>query len=341
MDILRFIKSADIRNYLKEINYQFSSLEAAWLIYQSDASIKEKHAAWNELIATMPDCEIEKRGANVPQSSLHSFLKSYMEIEDKCVREFCSDCDADGNRYVFLFKYNFADGSSYYLRDGCGTILIADTPDVPLETAFEPDEDVVTIDVEKVSVNGINYNCTETISRNLEPLKIDPWLFEDKREGEIFQQVFGWMWFDFPVPFKRGDVVCRIGWDGEYRLCDGPVVVTKTTFDHCKESPSYCGVDETDMSVWGYFVNSAGNVYAEVGDRLMEYEYYRGQLDGYRRQQLALSAFMKGEIDEAQLLNACVVIRAEEAAKVPPMGTYTEEQLRRAGVITGEWEGEI
>lgn len=95
------------------------------------------------------------------------------------------------------------------------------------------------------------------------------------------------------------------------------------------------------MNVWGYFVNSDGNVYAEVGDRLMEYEYYRGPLDGCRRQQLALSAFLKGEIDEALLLNACASIRADEAAKAPPMGTYTEEQLRRAGVIADNFGDKI
>lgn len=335
MDILRFIKSADIRNYLAEINYKFSSLEAAWLIYQSDACIREKHEAWNELIAAMPDCEIEARGLGAPQESLHSFLKTYMEIEDRYVREFDSDSDDCGNRFVFVFKYNLSDGGSYYLRDHCGTVLIADTPSVLLETVFEPDENVVSIDIEKVSVNGLKYNCTETVSRDMEPLKIDPWLFDDESEGDVFQQVFGWMWFNFPVPFKRGDIVCRVGWDGKNRLCDGPVVVTKTTFDYCREHPSYRGIDDTDMNVWGFFLNDEGNLYSETGDGLMEYEYYRGPLDGYRRQQKALGAYLKGEIDEALLLNACARIRAEEAAKAAPQGTYTEEQLRRAGV-TGD-----
>ena len=52
MDIFRFVNSKDVREHLKSIDYEFNSLEAAWLIYQCrDAAIDEKHKAWNELIA--------------------------------------------------------------------------------------------------------------------------------------------------------------------------------------------------------------------------------------------------------------------------------------------------
>ena len=83
MDILRFINSKDIREHLRSIGYEFNSLETAWLIYQChDATIDEKHKAWNELIETMPDCPIEKRLNTVAQDSLHAFLRLYMTLED-------------------------------------------------------------------------------------------------------------------------------------------------------------------------------------------------------------------------------------------------------------------
>lgn len=85
MDILRFINSKDIREHLRSIRYEFNSLETAWLIYQShDATIDEKHKAWNELIETMPDCPIEKRLNTVAQDSLHAFLRLYMTLEERC-----------------------------------------------------------------------------------------------------------------------------------------------------------------------------------------------------------------------------------------------------------------
>ena len=51
MDILQFVNSKAIRNYLKEIHYSFSTLEAAWMIYQSkNRSIEEMNAAnWASL----------------------------------------------------------------------------------------------------------------------------------------------------------------------------------------------------------------------------------------------------------------------------------------------------
>lgn len=52
MDILRFINSKYIREHLGNIGYEFNSLEAVWLIYRCrDATIDEKHKAWNELIS--------------------------------------------------------------------------------------------------------------------------------------------------------------------------------------------------------------------------------------------------------------------------------------------------
>ena len=67
MDVLRFINSKDIRKHLESIGYEFTSLEAAWLIRRCrSAAIAEKHAAWEELIAAAPDCEIPPRRISTP-----------------------------------------------------------------------------------------------------------------------------------------------------------------------------------------------------------------------------------------------------------------------------------
>ena len=58
MDIYKFINSKDVRNYLKEINYEFTPVETAWLIWQSTKPLEERHKAWQEMIYTMPDVPI-------------------------------------------------------------------------------------------------------------------------------------------------------------------------------------------------------------------------------------------------------------------------------------------
>ena len=92
MDIFRFINSRDIREYLKIRNYPFTSLEAAWLIYQCRcATIKEKHEAWQELIQTMPDCAVAERPHTAHHESLHQFLKEYIRTEDEILDWFFRD----------------------------------------------------------------------------------------------------------------------------------------------------------------------------------------------------------------------------------------------------------
>ncbi len=91
MNVYRFINSKDIRNYLKEINYAFTSVEMAWLVYQCfDATEKEKHGAWNEIINTMPDCSVEVReGYDVDgYDSLHKVLNAYMENDNNSICPF-------------------------------------------------------------------------------------------------------------------------------------------------------------------------------------------------------------------------------------------------------------
>ena len=118
MNILRFVNSKDIREHLRNIGYEFNSLEAAWLIYQChDATIDEKHKAWNELIEKMPDCTVTERLNTVPQDSLHAFLRQYMELEDKYLNEFYDEKHADtfdyNKLFVYKFKYIYKDGTEY------------------------------------------------------------------------------------------------------------------------------------------------------------------------------------------------------------------------------------
>ena len=74
MNILRFVNSKDIREHIRNIGYEFNSLEAAWLIYQCrDATIDEKHKAWNELIEkiVVHEKEIGEGGVKTQQVDIY------------------------------------------------------------------------------------------------------------------------------------------------------------------------------------------------------------------------------------------------------------------------------
>ena len=88
MDIYKFIDSKDIRNYLKEINYKFEPLEAAWVVWQNASrTLDEKHNAWQESIDAMPDIGFEVSHINETRN-LHEYLKELIDIDNELLDKF-------------------------------------------------------------------------------------------------------------------------------------------------------------------------------------------------------------------------------------------------------------
>lgn len=84
MDILEFVNSRTIRDYLKDIDFKCDSMQAAWLVYQNRyKTYDQKHEAWQWIIDNMPDCSMPERRYSAPRPSLHDYLKGLMEYRDK------------------------------------------------------------------------------------------------------------------------------------------------------------------------------------------------------------------------------------------------------------------
>ena len=89
MDIYEFINSRDIQEYLKEIQYSFDPLQQAFLVWQSGRhTLTQKHEAWKELIATLPDMEVPERINCRAWKSLNKMLQDYMDLENKYIDHF-------------------------------------------------------------------------------------------------------------------------------------------------------------------------------------------------------------------------------------------------------------
>lgn len=84
MDIIQFANSKDVRAYWQKIGLKFTLPEACFLIWYCESiTYEEKCKAWLEIIATMPDCSIEKR-INCPHiESLHEFLSENIAADNK------------------------------------------------------------------------------------------------------------------------------------------------------------------------------------------------------------------------------------------------------------------
>ena len=189
-NILRFIDSRELRERLEKENYQFSSLEAAWLVHEcKEATVEEKHRAWKELIKTMPDCSVPRSFKCVPQlDSLHAFLNRYMELEDKYIEEFYNDHHADTydypKPYVYRFQYVYKDGTSFEFP------TVFSLFDALYETIMEPSENVVRIECIKMQIDNLHGYSFCDLTPKLDVLEIDPGEIDDKDESDIFFGVF-------------------------------------------------------------------------------------------------------------------------------------------------------
>lgn len=83
MDIFRFIDSADIRRYLAEIRYRFSTEEKMFLIwYCKTATLNEKIAAWQEIVGYVPSCPWDDA------LDIRERVAAYIELQEKMLGQF-------------------------------------------------------------------------------------------------------------------------------------------------------------------------------------------------------------------------------------------------------------
>lgn len=328
MDILRFINSKDIANYLKEIEYKFNTLEASWLIYQSrTAALQEKIQAWNEIKATMPDCSVKKRLNCIAIDSWHNFLSEYITLQEKMIQDFQSlNAKCVYKLEIWYEDSNFFDdsGDLFSTYDRCLTAA---------NEALKEDSGIIfQFRIKKIWIDNHNKYIAANYNSDLSLMKIYSTALND-RESDLLNCSFDGLWFDIPTPFKKGDILhdCLENYFG----C-AAFVVTSINFDPEKDKKIYANLfsygDNSDMNAIGFFQNEDGSIYHEVMQNYMNCEYYRENLIGKRRILKALSNFIKGSIDESLFARAYHQILMEEYVKDNMPNYYTDEGLELAGL---------
>ena len=355
MDITSFINSKDIRDYHREIGYQYNALEAAWLVSQCHSiTLLEKHEAWQWIINNMPDFEITNVGKRHPLKgeSVHKMLADYMEMQDQFIADYKDGID--GWFYSYTSNYNINSSCASYFHEGffsswdkcVENINDSEYPDDDFIYAtvsrFRPDEERKTSrfhgDIE-VDIMGqiLDVSLGDFAEKNERWYKLDAF-FDD-------------LWFEFPVPFKKGDIVWL---KSRYRPEEvDPIVLTGIIIPPWRERDDYLkkrqkGGDTSDMNIWGYaadmeWYNGYHGVYSEVWWNYMDVEYYRKELSGVERVLKPISNWLKGEFgdDLCLLLSAYHQIMSDVAvSKMTPVG-FMKEGLKLAGFPVEEENHEL
>lgn len=223
MDIYRFVDSRDIREHLEKINYDFSTQEAAYIVWHCrTASLTEKESAWNEIIKTMPNCSLEERLNMMEIPDFHEFLRTYMKLQKKMMKMF-----RETDQSIYIYEIGDYESTLFSNCDKCMEASIAEMANRECDRAKIRKRPINNSDSDKC------YDSICLINAQGEIMGIDCSLSLDDHDWEVYFAFFG-MWFDFPTPFHCGDIVYNA------RLDEDPfVLVDLCTWDSAKEMTKY------------------------------------------------------------------------------------------------------
>ena len=144
--------------------YMSGALAAAYHVWRSSDTLAEKHAAWREIIENVPDEAIPFTRWKAPRESVHVFLRDYMALEDRLLREFY---DTNGQ-----IAYNYYDPDCDLLMDNRGIYYDLNAC---LDDALAALEDSDAYDVWLYRINLTNGVRTRVLfDGRREPLEVKP-----------------------------------------------------------------------------------------------------------------------------------------------------------------------
>ena len=301
MEMTDFLNSGDIAEHWRRIGFFCTPLQSAYLVWHNRTkTLAEKHAAWREIIQSMPDCPVAEghRKTNMGLSdalagSLHEFLRAFISLRENLIKRFYQKSDHAVYRYRVLYE-----GDEDWSRDS----WLYDSADDCFDDISVDEKLVPSILYVQLTKQWIGSDRAITLFARADQtiLQLDA---DGLSEAEAdLLRAFEWMWL-----YAWADrLLCR------HRECG----------------------DETDMTAHGYFQNEDGSVYYECMHHYLDLEYDREKPQGMRRVLTAFSSFERGEIDGELLSIAYHVLLEEERLRREreKLSCFTDEGLRLAGL---------
>lgn len=334
MDIYEFINSKDIRGHCRKLGHQFNTMECAYLVWQSDwrYTLKEKHAAWQEIISTMPDMELKRH--HKKWGSVHQCIKRYMEIEDRLVDAFYSTGPeisfegGEGALSDFEMHYTSVDEliaaektlkQEYNESQDEGAVWTRGMDKIALKRIEK--NGFVTRSVFSVVQNTDNgYNQAVFHDETYELIALDTFdssllTYLDDADAAFYTEYFEQMWFYVPTPFEKGDIVTTANSRRPHVLEE--LCFWKNTPEQEKtfRSLEKDGTSEDFQSGLMSFVTERRDINFDYHDNCLSLEYYHGELCERDRVFTAINSFMKEKMDLTLLLSAYRIIINEETQR--------------------------
>ena len=334
MNIYKYIRSKDVREYNEKIGHKFNATESAFLVWLNpDISLKEKHDAWREIMRDMADEEIAKRPNADYAPSLFALLNQFIKTDNSLIDEFYKT----DSQTVYSFQY-YCKGDASWCEDHGRIYSDFDYMKSTIEKDF--DLDIVCIEYTKKYLSSPYRKITLVTDKNGNAMSVNgDFIFgEEVIEKDDF---FSGLWVDVPTPFRYGDIVCSKKTPYYNMVTDSQPFVLLSLANWTAETAEQRGKklsedekkrrnrqverlkqrgDITDMMASGYYLDADCNnrftnsFHCEVL-HYVDLEYYRGEYKGGNRVLLSIKHYLKGDINEAALFKACEIIKKQEEVK--------------------------
>ncbi len=355
-DITKYLNSEAVADYWRKINFneRCTPQQAAFIIWNSrKVCLDEKFSAWERLLDEENDCPLAGKrqceNMGLPEhltASLHNFLGEYISLCKRLKEQFY----AEGDSAVYSFRTYYFGDSDWYV----GRKIYASAEEC-FQNAF--DMEVITICVKKQWINSERViEVTTRADGTIISIDADGL---PEEQANIFQ-AFEWMWFNFPTPFKKGDIVASRYSPFGLDVCNmHPFVLTNLctwgseeyrqngipdkdgAYEYGDRHVAWLteGGDISDMTAYGYFVNDDGSIYYECMHSYLDLEYYKVLPHTHYCTLTAFSNFVKGKIDGELLAvayhNILQLVQADRQRR-ELFSSFTKEGLILAGLAVEE-----
>ena len=220
MDFLKFINSNAVRNHLQELEYQPTAMEAAWLVYQCETlSLKEKYAAWQEVIETMPDCPSYRHTAGFEAGIRRQYARfsaAYIAQQKRLTSVFLQTDDP----VIYKVQYQFVPNGEQLLRQWCKIDGDFPTLTACLQAIPQNNGDVKRIVIKQYNTAGAFLIAARFLPDHrlaaVEPkpgslYAIENMEFDEWALYRVFHMVRSGSGLHFPLPFQPNDLLYSPG----------------------------------------------------------------------------------------------------------------------------------
>lgn len=334
--ISEFVNSKDVRKYLQDIGYQFSTPQAAWLVHECKRlTMEERHRTWREIIRDMPDCAMEERRGLKRIDSFHAFLNDFIAMKERHMSEFMDNAGC-----IYSFEYCLKDTPPWDDGGAINDFFSNAQTCIEFCQQYLKEYEVDESSIDEILIIKYRLDPPEPVIihragclRLNAALEIKNVYMFHKHDKDL-AKAFDGMCFDIPTPFWRGDILVEQRWRE-------PFVLSHITTWNSEEmlSSGFSEDDCPDPEGWAHFDQAAERILkngmrleahaigTKIGGdngRFYDYclisiptnlEYFREPLKGMARQLKVFSRYEKGELDGTELANLCSDIRLNEHTK--------------------------